>query len=92
MVSGLDRGADAGRIAQRGTPLVSIILPLLDGARFLEGTLAAMRAQELHGELETLVVDGGSRDGSRAIVERAARADERNQAARQPRMAHAQMG
>jgi glycosyltransferase involved in cell wall biosynthesis/GT2 family glycosyltransferase len=72
-----DKEADGGRIVQSGTPLASIVVPLLEGARFLEGTLAAMRAQELDGELEILVVDGGSRDGSRAIVERAARADDR---------------
>lgn len=69
--------ADGGPIAQPGTPLASIIVPLLDAARFLEGTLAAIGAQKLNGGLEILVVDGGSRDGSRAIVERAARADDR---------------
>ena len=77
MGAGLDKEADGGRIGRPGSPLASVIVPLLDGARFLEGTLAAMRAQELKGELEILVVDGGSQDGSRAIVERAARADDR---------------
>jgi glycosyltransferase involved in cell wall biosynthesis/GT2 family glycosyltransferase len=77
MAGGPDKEAGRERFAQRGTPLASIIVPLVDGARLLEGTLAAMRAQELGGQLEILVVDGGSRDGSRAIVERAARADDR---------------
>lgn len=77
MRPGRDKEADGGQITQPGAPLASIVVPLLDGARFLEGTLAAMSAQELNGELEILVVDGGSRDSSRAIVERAARADDR---------------
>jgi glycosyltransferase involved in cell wall biosynthesis/GT2 family glycosyltransferase len=77
MVLSVTSEADEGPIAQPGTPLASIIVPLLDAARCLEGTLAAIGAQKLDGGLEILVVDGGSRDGSRAIVERAARADDR---------------
>lgn len=77
MTSAGDSRRDAGPATPPGEPLASIIVPLLDGARLVEATLASARAQQLGGELEILVVDGGSRDGSRALVERAAREDDR---------------
>jgi glycosyltransferase involved in cell wall biosynthesis len=52
--------------------LVTVALPTLNGAATLERTLAAVRAQQLpgSGEVELLVCDSGSRDGSVAIARR----------------------
>ncbi len=44
-------------------PLVSIVTPVLNGARYLESTLASIRSQT-HPRIEHVVVDGGSTDGT----------------------------
>ena len=56
---------------------VSVLVPVLDEEAHLERALESMLTQELSGELEVLAIDGGSTDGSRAILERAAAADPR---------------
>jgi O-antigen biosynthesis protein len=54
---------------------VSVIVPVKDGARFLEELIAAVHAQAADAaDLELLVIDSGSSDGSPAIA-RAAGAD-----------------
>lgn len=58
-------------------PTASILVPVLDEARWLERTAAAIAAQDVDGGIEMLFVDGGSRDGSREILARLAAADER---------------
>jgi glycosyltransferase involved in cell wall biosynthesis len=50
-----------------GRPLVSVVLPVRDGAPWLNGALSSIRGQTL-SDFECLVVDDGSRDGSRAIA------------------------
>ncbi|MGO9752695.1 MAG: glycosyltransferase family 2 protein [Solirubrobacteraceae bacterium] len=52
--------------------LVTVAIPTLNGAGTLERTLAAVRAQQLQegSELELLVCDSGSRDGSVALARR----------------------
>jgi len=45
---------------------VSVVIPVKDGARYLEELLAAVLAQE--SGLEVLVIDSGSRDGSPDIA------------------------
>ena len=57
-------------------PLVSIVTPVYNAARWLEETLASVRAQTLT-DWEHLLVDDGSTDGSPAIAEAAAREDPR---------------
>jgi glycosyltransferase involved in cell wall biosynthesis len=57
---------------QRGTPgLVSVVIPVYNGAGHLAETLAAVRAQS-HPAVEIIVVDDGSTDDSLDVVLRAA--------------------
>ena len=58
-------------------PAVSVLVPVLNEERHLEQSLKLMRAQEVPGDLEILVVDGGSTDRSRDIVSRVAAEDPR---------------
>ena len=46
------------------TPLATAVLPVKNGAEHLLALLAALRAQQLPGGLELLVIDSGSADGS----------------------------
>jgi glycosyltransferase involved in cell wall biosynthesis len=48
----------------------SVIVPVKDGARYLEEVIAAVRAQRSEHEVELLVIDSGSRDGSADIARR----------------------
>ena len=50
-------------------PLISIIVPTLNQAAFIEQTLASIVGQNWP-RLELIVIDGGSTDGTQAIVER----------------------
>jgi glycosyltransferase involved in cell wall biosynthesis/SAM-dependent methyltransferase/GT2 family glycosyltransferase len=60
-----------------GRMLAAVLVPVLDEARHLERALRTMSAQELDGDLEILVIDGGSTDASRDIVARLSREDAR---------------
>lgn len=62
---------------QETAPTASIIVPVLNEARWLEQTAAAAGAQEVDGGIELIFVDGGSHDGSREILARLAAGDER---------------
>jgi GT2 family glycosyltransferase len=50
-------------------PLVSVIIPNWNGARFLPDCLNALRRQT-YGHIETIVVDNGSRDESLPLLQR----------------------
>lgn len=50
-------------------PLVSVVTPTLNRADLLEGTLESVAAQT-YPAVEHIVVDGGSTDGTRALLER----------------------
>lgn len=59
-------------------PLVTIAMPCLDEAGFIEPCLRSVQAQTYPRErIEILVADGGSTDGTRAILERLALEDPR---------------
>ena len=55
-------------------PLVSVVTPTLNQARFLERTLDSVRRQT-YPRIEHVVVDGGSTDGTIDILKRVANAD-----------------
>ena len=50
--------------------MVTVAIPVLNGARYLDEVLAAVRAQRIDRELEILIVDSGSTDGSVEIARR----------------------
>jgi glycosyltransferase involved in cell wall biosynthesis len=58
------------------TPRVSVVMPVFNGETYLAEAVESALGQTLQ-ELELVAVDDGSRDGSRAILERFARADRR---------------
>jgi succinoglycan biosynthesis protein ExoA len=51
-------------------PTVTVAIPVLNEERHLDACLAAVAAQTYEGIVEVLVVDGGSTDGTRALVGR----------------------
>lgn len=57
-------------------PLVGVVIPAYNGEATLDETLRSVRAQT-HRALEIIVVDDGSSDGTRALVERHAVDDAR---------------
>jgi glycosyltransferase involved in cell wall biosynthesis len=59
-------------------PAVSIVMPCLDEARYIEPCLRSVLAQDYpRDRLEVIVADGGSTDGTRAILARLAAEDPR---------------
>ena len=50
--------------------VVTVAIPVLNGARYLDEVLSAVRVQEVECEIELLIVDSGSTDGSLEIAAR----------------------
>lgn len=59
------------------TPLVSVILPIRNEARFIEATIDSILSQDYEGQLEIVITDGMSTDGTRETLERLAAVDDR---------------
>jgi glycosyltransferase involved in cell wall biosynthesis len=51
-------------------PTVSVVIPTLNAERYLAECLGALRAQEYDGDVEILIVDGGSTDRTLEIARR----------------------
>jgi succinoglycan biosynthesis protein ExoA len=68
-----------------GTPAVSVLVPVFNEASHIETTLAMICGQHVSGGLEILVIDGGSTDGSREIVEKVSATDPRIRVLDNPR-------
>lgn len=65
-------------ISDAPRPVVSVVLPVLNEAQFLRATVISLLAQETPDfDLEVLVVDGNSTDGSAAIVRELSERDAR---------------
>lgn len=56
--------------------LVSVVMPLYNGARYLQRPVESVLGQS-HGELELVVVDDGSTDGGADLIDEYARSDQR---------------
>jgi succinoglycan biosynthesis protein ExoA len=63
----------------------SVLVPVLNEERHIRASVSAMLGQSFPGRLEVLLVDGGSTDGTRAILEELARQDPRVRVLDNPR-------
>ncbi len=72
-------------IASPPVPLVSVVMPVFNSARFLSAAIESILAQTL-AEFELIIVDDGSTDDSVAIAERFARRDARVRLFRNPHL------
>lgn len=59
-----------------GNPLVTIVMPIYNGARYLDSAIQSVLCQG-YSDLELICVDDASTDGSGAIIARHAKADPR---------------
>jgi len=57
-------------------PVVSVVIPVYNGERFIEACIRSVLAQDLR-EMELIVVDDGSTDGTWPLLERLAGTDDR---------------
>lgn len=62
--------------------LISVLVPVYNGANFVEETVHSVLAQT-HYDLELLLIDDGSTDGTPEVLERLARLDDRIRVFRQ---------
>ena len=58
------------RDLNRAAPSVSVVIPTLNAARYLEECLASVRAQDYAGRVEVVIVDAGSTDETLDIAGR----------------------
>jgi hypothetical protein len=63
------RGVDVDNVdADYDLPLISVVIPVHNGASFIEDAMASIRAQK-YPRLEIIFVDDASSDDSRAVIE-----------------------
>jgi succinoglycan biosynthesis protein ExoA len=56
---------------------VSVLVPIRNESPWIRETVATMRAQRFDGQIEFLLIDGRSEDGTRAILDELAAGDDR---------------
>ena len=72
-----DLPALIGRVpAKMGGPKISVLLPVFNGEEFIHTALAGLAAQS-YRNIEVLVIDDASTDGTRELVKKFAAADKR---------------
>lgn len=71
------------RWRQRDRPVLSVVVPVYNGAEHLDEALRSIRRQD-YRRLDVVVIDDGSTDDSLAIAQRHARADRRVTVLSQP--------
>jgi glycosyltransferase involved in cell wall biosynthesis len=64
-------------------PLVSVVMPVFNGRRFLEASIGTLRRQD-HAALEIIVIDDGSTDGSMEVLKALAAEEPRMRLLEQP--------
>ncbi|WP_020013424.1 bifunctional glycosyltransferase/CDP-glycerol:glycerophosphate glycerophosphotransferase [Promicromonospora sukumoe] len=70
-----------GVVRRARRPRLSVVMPCRDGGEYLEPAIRSVLNQDLR-DLEVIVVDDGSTDGSREVVDRLRARDRRLRAAR----------
>src|SRR5579862_6541423 len=65
------------------TPVISVIMPVRNGAEWLSEAVASVRGQDF-GDFEFLIVDDGSQDATADVLAASAHADARIKVMRQP--------
>ena len=73
----------------RGSPLVSVVMAVYNGADFVAESIASVLAQT-YAHLELIIVDDGSNDATLSIVEHWLRSDPRVRVLARPHLGHAQ--
>ena len=63
----------------------SVLVPVLNEEDHIREAVDAMRAQEFDGRIEFLLMDGGSTDGTRTVLEELAAEDPRIRVLDNPR-------
>lgn len=72
-----------------GSPLVSVVMAVYNGADFIAESIASVLAQS-HDRLDLIIVDDGSNDATLSIVEHWMKRDRRVRVLKCPHLGHAQ--
>ena len=72
-----------------GSPLVSVVMAVYNGADFITESIASVLAQS-HDRLDLIIVDDGSSDTTLSIVEHWIKRDRRVRLLKRPHLGHAQ--